>query len=232
MEVYNLNCEVGKTIMKIPEPISRLIESFERLPGIGPKTAQRLTFHLLPFPQEDLERFGRALIELKTGVKLCQTCKNVSEGNICSVCGDAHRDANVIMVVSSPLDTFALEKTGFKGVYHVLHGVIDPLNNIGPDELFINDLISRLSDKLSDDTADQSLGQGQGQVQVEVILATSTDMEGESTAMYISRLIRESGLADARLKISRIARGLPVGGDIEYADDITLSQALEGRSSI
>ena len=238
MEVYNLNCEVGKTIMKIPEPISRLIESFERLPGVGPKTAQRLTFHLLPFPQEDLERFGRALTELKTGVKLCQTCKNVSEGDTCSVCGDAHRDPNVIMVVSSPLDTFALEKTGFKGVYHVLHGVIDPLNNIGPDELFINDLISRLSDKLSDDTAGQSPGQdpgqvqGQGQVQVEVILATSTGMEGESTAMYISRLIRESGLADARLKISRIARGLPVGGDIEYADDITLSQALEGRSSI
>jgi len=218
--------------MKIPGPISRLIESFERLPGVGPKTAQRLTFHLLPFPQEDLERFGRALIELKTGVKLCQTCKNVSEGDTCSVCNDVHRDANVIMVVSSPLDTFALEKTGFKGVYHVLHGVIDPLNNIGPDELFINDLISRLRDKLSDNTAGQSLGQDPGQVQVEVILATSTGMEGESTAMYISKLIRESGLADARLKISRIARGLPVGGDIEYADDITLSQALEGRSSI
>lgn len=203
--------------MKMPKPISDLIDSLERLPGIGPKTSQRLTFHLLHFPQEDLEKFAKSLVGLKTGTKLCSVCKNVTENDICSVCSDASRDKNIIAVVAGALDTFALEKTGFKGVYHVLHGIIDPLNNVGPDELFIKDLLERIE------------GEEEGS-ELEIILATNTSMEGESTAMYISRMIRESPSGN-KVKITRIARGLPVGGDIEYADDITLTRALEGRSN-
>lgn len=199
--------------MKVPKPISNLIESFERLPGIGPKTAQRLTFYLLRVPQQDLDEFARSLTSIKTGIKLCSTCKNVGENEICGVCGDLGRDKNLIAVVASPLDVFALEKTNYKGVYHVLHGLIDPLNNVGPEELYVNDLIKRVKEIPNP---------------LEIILATNTSMEGESTAMYISRLLREGGLNDA-VKITRIARGLPVGGDIEYADDITLTRALEGR---
>lgn len=202
--------------MKIPTAIVKLIESFERLPGIGPKTAQRLTFYLLHFPEEELQKFADSLVNLKKGTKLCEVCRNVSENNLCSVCADSSRDKTTILVVSNPLDTFAIEKTGFRGVYHVLHGIIDPLNNIGPEELFIGELVQRI----------KSLNESK----VEVILATNTSMEGEATAMYLSKVLRESGLDDTILKISRIARGLPVGGDIEYADDITLSRALDGRS--
>jgi recombination protein RecR len=200
--------------MRIPKPISNLIDAFERLPGIGPKTASRLTFYLLRVPQNELGEFAKSLTELKTGTKLCSICKNVGEKDICSVCDDPARDKNIIAVVASPMDVFALEKTGYKGMYHVLHGIIDPLNNIGPDEIYIDSLISRLK-KISGN--------------VEVILATNTSMEGESTAMYIQKLIREGGFDEGTVKITRIARGLPVGGDIEYADDITLSRALEGR---
>ncbi len=200
--------------MKMPKPISELIDSFSRLPGIGPKTSQRLTFHLLHFPQEDLERFAQSLVGLKTGTRLCSICKNVSEYDICSVCSDPSRDKNTIAVVAGALDAFALEKTGYKGVYHVLHGIIDPLNNIGPEEIFIAELIDRVKNTKGN---------------IEVILATNTSMEGESTAMYISKMIRELESEDYVIKLTRIARGLPVGGDIEYADDITLSRALEGR---
>jgi recombination protein RecR len=204
--------------MKMPKPISDLIDSLERLPGIGPKTSQRLTFHLLHFPQEDLEKFAKSLVGLKTGTRLCSICKNVTENEICSVCSDNSRDKKIIAVVAGALDAFALERTGFKGVYHVLHGIIDPLNNVGPDELFIKALLERVK-------CESDGGEGE----IEVILATNTSMEGESTAMYISRMIREDPKAN-KIKITRIARGLPVGGDIEYADDITLSRALEGRS--
>lgn len=202
--------------MKIPTPILKLIESFERLPGIGPKTAQRLTFYLLHFPEEELQKFADSLVNLKRGTKLCEQCHNVSESSLCSVCSDSSRDKNTILVVSSPLDAFAIEKTGFKGVYHVLHGIIDPLNNIGPEELFVRELKDRIINM--------------NESKVEVILATNTSMEGEATAMYISKMLRDAGLDDSKVKISRIARGLPVGGDIEYADDITLSRALDGRS--
>jgi recombination protein RecR len=205
--------------MKMPKPISDLIDCLERLPGIGPKTSQRLTFHLLHFPQEDLERFAKSLVGLKTGTRLCSICKNVTENEVCSVCSDNSRDKKTIAVVAGALDTFALERTGFKGVYHVLHGIIDPLNNVGPDELFIKDLLDRIKR--------ESKGRGDD---IEIILATNTSMEGESTAMYISRMIREDSGAN-KVRITRIARGLPVGGDIEYADDITLSRALEGRSN-
>jgi len=214
--------------MKLPKPISNLIDYFERLPGIGPKTAQRLTFSLLNFPQEELEKFSGYLTDLKKETKLCSICKNVTEYDICSVCDDPMRDKKIIAVVANPLDAFALEKTNFKGVYHVLHGIIDPLNNVGPEDLFIRELIERLKILVSDisfENVDNSRI-------IEVILATNTSMEGESTAMYISKLIRESGFSDKDVKITRIARGLPVGGDIEYADDITLTRALEGRSEL
>jgi len=213
--------------VKLPKPISNLIDYFERLPGIGPKTAQRLTFSLLNFPQEELEKFSNSLVELKKGTKLCNICKNVSEYNTCSVCDDPTRDKFIIAVVSSPLDAFALEKTNFNGVYHVLHGIIDPLNNIGPEEIFIKELTDRIGELLDEKSFDNI----NGSRNVEIILATNTSMEGESTAMYISKLIRESGFDD-KVLITRIARGLPVGGDIEYADDITLTRALDGRSSI
>jgi len=204
--------------MKIPKPITKLIESFQSLPGIGPKSAQRLTFHLLHFPQDHLERFANALLELKSGTKICVICKNVGEKDTCAVCEDSARDKSRILVVSSPMDVFAVEKTGYKGLYHVLHGVIDPLNSVGPEELYIMELLDRL--KGFNNPFEDVL---------EVILATNTSMEGESTAMYLAKLIRDSGLEQEKIKLTRIARGLPVGGDIEYADEITLTRAIEGR---
>jgi len=219
--------------MKIPKPIENLINSFERLPGIGPKTAQRLTFYLLHFPEEELAKFGDHLVKLKAETKLCSTCKNVDERDPCFVCADDSRDKNVIIVASSPLDVYAFEKVGFAGNYHVLHGVINPLENIGPDEIYIKELIKRLKESNPNpvDAADDILSRalpGSGE-QMEIVLATNSSMEGESTAMYISKLIRDSGFDEGQVRITRIARGLPVGGDIEYADDITLSRALDGR---
>ncbi|OGC46307.1 recombination protein RecR [candidate division WWE3 bacterium RBG_19FT_COMBO_34_6] len=201
--------------MKIPRSISKLIDSFQGLPGIGPKSAQRLTFHLLRIPQDQIERFANALTGLKQGTIICGVCKNVGEEEICAVCSDNLRDHAKIIVVANPMDAFAIEKTGYNGIYHVLHGLIDPLNGIGPEELFIDDLIQRIGNYLKEN--DDLL---------EVILATNTSMEGESTAMYISNLIKKNNF---KLTLSRIARGLPVGGDIEYADEVTLSRALEGR---
>lgn len=286
------------------------------MPGIGPKTAQRLVFHLLHFPQEEIEKFAENLIKFKADTQVCKICKNVGESNPCEICADDARDISSIAVVSTPLDVFALERAGFKGKYHVLHGVIDPLNNIGPEQLFINDLVSRLKSILSGvsssevlspvskeitndstsgtnvddevestndinsalgdssdafdaldelfeatfndvttdmgierasedefvsegDASDHSQDDGRSEspvvkapkvTQIELILATGTSMEGESTAMYLTKLLRDSGLNEDKLKITRIARGLPVGGDIEYADDVTLLRALEGRS--
>jgi len=204
--------------MKIPRPLANLINSFERLPGIGPKTAQRLTFYLLHFPREDLQDFADALTKLKDETKFCSICRNVDETDPCSICSDSKRDENIIIVTSSPLDVIAFENVGHKGRYHVLHGVINPLENIGPDEIFIKELMPRVKELVE-------VGQ-----EVELILATNSSMEGESTAMYISKLVRDSGYGMDTVKITRIARGLPVGGDIEYADDITLTRALEGRS--
>lgn len=202
--------------MKVPKTIDRLIESFQSLPGIGPKSAQRITFHLLHFPQEHLDRFARALTDLKSSTKLCVICKNVGEDEVCNICNDYSRERNKIMVVANPMDAFAIESSGYKGLYHVLHGVIDPLNGIGPEELFIDELLARLQgDEIS--------------MPVEVILATNSSMEGESTAMYIAHLIEDNGITGSQCRISRIARGLPVGGDIEYADQMTLSRAIEGR---
>ena len=193
---------------QVPKPIQNLIEAFERLPGIGPKTAQRLTFYLLHAPIEEAEALAKSAMEMKGKTVLCSACFNIGEEDPCNICSDQSRDKSTIMVVENPLDVLALEKANFKGLYHVLHGVISPLENIGPDEIHIRQLLPRLKD---------------GKVK-EIILATNPTMEGEATAMYIQRLISPLGV-----KITRIARGLPVGSDIEYADETTLSRALEGR---
>ncbi len=200
--------------MKIPATIQSLIESFERLPGIGPKSAQRLTFYLLHVPQHELDRFAEAVKNLKTNTILCKTCYNVDEIDPCSICADALRDHSVVCVVEQPLDVLALEKNGkYKGIYHVLHGKIDPLNNIGPDEIYVNQLLQRA--KSGDD------------IIKEFILATNPTMEGEATAMYISKQLRS---ANSDVRITRIGRGLPVGADLEYADPTTLERAMDGRS--
>ncbi|MEN9406873.1 MAG: hypothetical protein RLZZ455_89 [Candidatus Parcubacteria bacterium] len=200
--------------MKIPATIQSLIESFERLPGIGPKSAQRLTFYLLHVPQHELDRFAEAVKNLKTNTILCKTCYNVDEIDPCSICADALRDHSVVCVVEQPLDVLALEKNGkYKGIYHVLHGKIDPLNNIGPDEIYVNQLLQRA--KSGND------------IIKEFILATNPTMEGEATAMYISKQLRS---ANSDVRITRIGRGLPVGADLEYADPTTLERAMDGRS--
>ena len=204
--------------MRIPKAIQNLIESFERLPGIGPKTAQRLTFYLLHVPQHELDNFASSVSNLKNQTVTCSTCFLVGENDPCEICSDPQRDQSIICVVEQPLDVLALEKGGkYHGVYHVLHGKIDPLNNIGPDEIFIRQLLER--------------GKGKGESVKEIILATNPTMEGEATAMYITKQLKSqiSNLKSGELKITRIGRGLPVGADIEYADEITLQRAMEGR---
>lgn len=193
---------------RIPKSVQNLIEAFERLPGIGPKTAQRLTFYLLHAPIEESKALADAAIGMKEKTKVCSICFNIGEEDPCAICSDPNREKQVIAVVENPLDVLALEKANFKGLYHVLHGVISPLENIGPSEIHIKEILPRLKG---------------GSVN-EVILATNPTMEGEATAMYIQRLIAPLGV-----KVTRIARGLPVGSDLEYADESTLSRALEGR---
>ncbi len=205
--------------MQIPQAIKNLTEAFEKLPGIGPKTAQRLTFYLLHVPQEMLNDFASALTNLKKNTVLCSLCFNVAESDPCPLCASQNRDHGIICVVEQPLDVLAFERGGrFNGIYHVLHGAISPLNNIGPDEIKISELISRLR-------------QRSGEVK-EIILATNSNMEGEATAMFIAKELRELKAENPRLnslKITRIAHGLPIGGDVEYADEVTLQRALEGR---
>lgn len=191
----------------IPRSIQNLIESFERLPGIGPKTAQRLTFYLLNAPRQESETLAKAALEMKEKTILCPICFNIGENSPCNICTDTSRNQNVVMVVENPLDILALEKTNFKGLYHVLGGSLSPLENIGPNELHIKELLPRIKKGVR-----------------EIILATNPTTEGEATAMYIQRLIFPLGI-----KVTRIARGLPVGSDIEYADETTLARALEGR---
>ncbi len=192
----------------VPKPVQSLIEAFERLPGIGPKTAQRLTYYLLHAPKEEAQALATSAIEMKEKTIICSICFNIGEKDPCWICADDSREKSVIAIVENPLDVLALEKASFKSLYHVLHGVISPLENIGPDQLHIRELLPRLKS---------------GAVK-EIILATNPTMEGEATAMYISRLIGPLGV-----KVTRIARGLPVGSHLEYADETTLSRALEGR---
>ena len=199
--------------MVLPRPIRKLIESFEKLPGVGPKTAQRLAFYLLHVPQEQLDEFSESLEKLKKGTILCSLCFNVTERDPCQVCSDQGRDKAKICVVEEPLDVLALERSdNFDGVYHVLHGAISPLNNIGPEEIKIDELIARLR-------------QGSGEVR-ELILATNPNMEGEATAMYIRK---EVAKLKKQTRVTRLGQGLPTGADLEYADELTLSRAMEGR---
>ena len=208
----------------LPKALSKLIESFEKLPGVGSKTASRFAFYLLHMPQEELTGFADNIRDLKTHTVLCSVCKNVSEGDPCPLCSNSTRDKTTVCIVEQPTDVLTLERTGkYKGLYHVLHGAIDPLNNIGPDELYISDFLRRLQHAVP------SIG--------EIILATNPNMEGEATAMYLVKQIsniKYPALPAGRqisksLKITRLAHGLPVGADIEYADDVTLTRALEGR---
>ena len=203
----------SKVNMKIPKAIQNLIESFEKLPGIGQKTAQRLTFYLLHVPQGELDNFASSIQSLKKGTIICSICFAVDESDPCSICENLERDKSIICVVEEPLDVLALEKNGkYHGMYHVLHGRIDPLNNIGPDEIYMKQLLNRIANNES-------------RIK-EVILATNPTMEGEATAMYIAKQLK---IENGKLKITRIGRGLPTGADIEYADELTLQRAMEGR---
>jgi recombination protein RecR len=201
-------------MQKLPRAVRRLIEKFERLPGIGPKSAQRLVFYLLHNPDHELEDFAQRLTALKRDTVMCEICHNISESNPCDVCQDTSRDKTVLCVVEQPLDMLALERSDkYQGLYHVMHGAISPLNNVGPDQIFLRDIVKRLDGVK------------------ELIIASNPTMEGEATALYISELIENSG-KKGDLKITRIGHGLPVGADIEYADGVTLSRALEGRREI
>jgi recombination protein RecR len=199
------------------EPVARLIESFARLPGVGPKTAQRLTFHILRAPDGEARTLAAALIAVRDQVVFCERCFNISDQPLCPICRDPARDATRLCVVEEPLDVLALERTAeFKGLYHVLHGAISPIDGIGPDRLKIRELLARADEAKRD-----------GEPLVEVILATNPTLEGEATAMYLAER-----LEDVVGVVSRIARGLPVGGDLEYADEVTLIRALQGRRAV
>jgi recombination protein RecR len=194
-------------------PVSRLIEAFNKLPGIGPKSAQRLTYYLLRAPHEEAQALAQAILEVKEKIVLCSVCQNITDRDPCAICDDDQRDRSKICIVEEPLDILALERTGsYKGLYHVLHGVISPMDGIGPDELKVRELLARLKSP--------------GEVQ-EIIMATNPNLEGEATAMYLTRLI-----APLSIRVTRLARGLPVGADLEYADDVTLTRALEGRQEV
>jgi len=222
--------------MKVPKSVASLIEAFEALPGIGPKTAARLTYYLLHAPDNLSQKLSEALVELKLKTKICSICQNITETDPCEICDDPQRNQSIICVVEDPLDVWAIEKSAsFFGLYHVLHGVIAPLDNIGPEELKINELLVRLRDPstsplatspsvLSSGSKDSGpSGSGHAPIK-ELILATNPSMEGEATAMYIQRLVKPLGI-----KTTRIARGIPIGAELEYADEVTVRRALEGR---
>lgn len=195
-----------------PAALERLTEQFAKLPGIGGKTAQRLAFHLLTMPQEEAEEFAESIVQAKRTVHLCPICRNLTDKDICPICDDETRDHGIICVVAEAKDVIALERAReFSGVYHVLHGVLSPMNHIGPDDIGIKELLHRL---------------GSQEVR-EVIMATNPDTEGEATAMYISRLLRPM-----EIRVTRLAYGIPVGSQLEYADEVTLLRALEGRRDI
>ena len=192
------------------DPVARLIGQFEKLPGIGHKTAQRLTYYVLNMNSASVEEFVDSIVDAKKKVKYCKECYNLTDSSLCSICSDIQRDKTIICIVSDPKDLIAMERTKeFKGVYHVLHGTISPMAGIGPEDIRIKELLSRLEDVK------------------EVILATNPNIEGEATAMYISKLLKPLGV-----KSTRLAHGLPIGGDLEYADEVTLTKALEGRREI
>jgi len=195
-----------------PAAMENLIDGFASLPGIGRKSAQRLAFHVLSLPQEEADRFANAVLEAKKSVHTCPVCQNLTDGELCPVCASDSRDKTTICVVSEPRDVLSIERSReYHGVYHVLHGALSPMNRVGPDDLRIRELLNRVAD---------------GSVR-EVIMATNPDTEGEATAMYLSRLLRPMGV-----KVTRLAYGIPVGSQLEYADEVTLLRALEGRQEI
>jgi len=199
------------------EPVARLIEAFGRLPGVGPKTAQRLTFHMLRAPEAEARALAAALIAVREEVVFCERCFNISDAPLCSICRDPSRDGRRLYVVEEPLDVLALDRTGeVRGVYHVLHGAISPIDGIGPDRLRIAELLTRVGEAARS-----------GEPFEEVIMATNPTLEGEATAMYLAERIGGSVGS-----VTRIARGIPVGGDLEYADDVTLVRSLQGRRAI
>lgn len=190
-------------------PLQNLIEEFEKLPGIGNKTAQRLAFHVLNQPEEKAEKFAHAILHAKKSLCYCKECQNLSDKEVCNICANPARDQGVICVMESPKDVLQMERTNeFKGVYHVLHGAISPMDNIGPDDIRIKELVTRVSTQEVE----------------EVIMATNPNLEGETTAMYISKLLKPFGV-----KVTRIAHGVPVGGELEFADEVTLSKAMQWR---
>ena len=200
---------------QLPRAVRRLIEKFETLPGVGPKSAQRLVFYLLHHPESELNDFAHRIISLKQETVLCSDCHNVSESNPCDICADKNRDTSILCVVEQPLDLLAIERSDtYRGLYHVLHGSISPLNHVGPEHLYIHDITKRLDGV------------------EELILATNPTMEGEATALYIKELLLQQRGGEPPLKISRIGHGLPVGADIEYADGVTIARSLEGRRDL
>ncbi|KMJ55504.1 recombination mediator RecR [Alkalihalophilus sp. As8PL] len=198
--------------MQYPEPIAKLIEGFMKLPGIGPKTASRLAFFVLDMKEDDVLDFAKALVNAKRNLTYCSVCHNITDTDPCRICEDKHRDESMVCVVQDAKDVIAMEKMkDYRGKYHILHGAISPMDGVGPEDIKIPELLKRLQD----DTIQ------------EVIIATNPTIEGEATAMYISRLVKPTGI-----KVTRIAHGLPVGGDLEYADEVTLSRAIEGRREL
>ncbi|MEA4848057.1 MAG: recombination mediator RecR [Clostridiaceae bacterium] len=193
-------------------PIAKLIEELSKLPGVGNKTAQRLAFYILNMSPEDVEKLSASIVDAKRNIRYCKICCNITDSDVCSICSNTKRDGSTICVVEDPKDVVAMEKTReFKGLYHVLNGAISPMEGIGPEEIKIKELLKRVADN---------------EIK-EIILATNPNIEGEATAMYISRLLKPAGI-----KVTRIAHGVPVGGDLEYADEVTLMKALEGRREI
>lgn len=202
----------GRRAPAAAPPVARLIEAFHKLPGIGPKSAQRLTYYLLRMPESEARALAQAIVEMKERTTLCSICQNVTEADPCAICTDQQRDGSTICVVEEPLDVLAIERTGgFRGLYHVLHGVLSPVEGIGPEHLKLDELVARVRN---------------GSVR-EVIMATNPNLEGEATAMYVARL-----LAPMSVRVTRLARGLPTGADLEYADDVTLARALEYRQDV
>lgn len=196
-----------------PKPLNRLINELSKLPGIGGKTAQRLAFHILSLEQKETEQLAGAITYAKENMRYCSVCGNITDSDPCSICTDGSRDKSIICVVETPQDVMAMERIReYKGLYHVLHGAISPIEGIGPSDINLKSLITRL--------------QGNSEVE-EIIIATNPNIEGEATAMYISRLLKDTGI-----KITRIAHGIPVGGDLEYADEVTLLKAIEGRREL
>jgi len=203
---------LNETTSATAAPLARLIDEFHKLPGIGPKSAQRLAYYLLRMPPAEAQALAASILEVKERVTLCSICQNVTEVDPCRVCTDDRRERSIICVVEEPLDILALERSqSYRGLYHVLHGAISPMDGIGPEDLKVSELLQRLrSDEVT-----------------EIILATNPNLEGEATAMYLTRLLKPLGV-----KVTRLARGLPVGGDLEYADDVTLARAMEGRQEM